>query len=274
MDKNSLIKEFLFEVKKNKKYSAISDDIVFNEIDRYIKSNPKIINVSKQPVKEIRSGLHRIYASYQIGKSSKREKFLEELKKDPRNIEIINEILLTAVSTKERLKDYPELYKNIFSITGKPETIIDLGAGINPVSYSYMNLEKLNYHSYDINEKDISFLNDFFKIMNKSGLDGKAEILDVSNLEKIKELPNADIIFMLKLLDLINMKNKKPGEDIIKSLINKTKFIIASFSTKTISGKPMNLPRRTGFEIMLKRNNLKFQTIKISNEIFYVISNS
>ncbi|MEK6952006.1 MAG: hypothetical protein AABX29_03250, partial [Nanoarchaeota archaeon] len=56
-------------------------------------------------------------------------------------------------------------------------------------------------------------------------------------------------------------------------LKNKTNFIVASFATKTLTKKSMKLPRRTGFEKMLLRNNLKFKSFSTNNEVFYVISN-
>ena len=46
----------------------------------------------------------------------------------------------------------------------KPKTIVDLGAGLNPFSCVYMDLNDFNYYSYDINEEDIKILNEFFKI--------------------------------------------------------------------------------------------------------------
>ena len=70
----------------------------------------------------------------------------------------------------------------------------------------------------------------------------------------------------------VMQKHKKTSEELIKIMINKTKFIVASFATKTITRKPMNLPKRKGFELMLQRINLKFTTIETDNEIFYIIS--
>jgi 16S rRNA (guanine(1405)-N(7))-methyltransferase len=266
-----IIPDFLKQVKKNKKYSSIADEIILEEISNYLKKN-KIEKITKQDIKEIRKNLHRIYSSYIRGKKSKRNKILEELKNSPDNLEMINRILATAVSTKERLDCYPKIYSEIFRLTIQPRTIMDIGCGLNPVSYLYMNLKELNYYAYDIDNEDIDFLNDFFQIQKPFGLNGKAQILNARNLKEISHLPSTDIVFLWKLIDLINTKNSKPSEELIKILINKTRFIVASFATRTIGGKPMNLPRRKGFELMLERNNLKFQTIKISNEIFYVIS--
>jgi len=267
----TLTTQLLLEIKKNKKYSTIADEIILEEIDNYLKKN-KIEKITKQDIKEIRSKLHRLYSSYLRGKKSKRNKFLEELRSNPKDLEIINKILCSAVSAKERLEDYENIYNQIFQITDKPKTIIDIGCGLNPISYQYMHISKLNYFAYDIDNEDINFLNEFFKIEKPYGLNGKAQILDAKNLKNVSSLPFSDIVFLWKLIDLINTKDAKPGEELIKLLMQKTKFIVASFATRTIGGRPMNLPRRKGFELMLERINLKFETIKTRNEIFYVIS--
>ena len=47
-------------------------------------------------------------------------------------------------STKERIDYYPKIYSEIFRIAGKPGIIADLGCGVNPFSFPYMNLKKLN----------------------------------------------------------------------------------------------------------------------------------
>tara|TARA_Y100000310_G_C20290875_1_gene627162 strand:- start:339 stop:668 length:330 start_codon:yes stop_codon:yes gene_type:complete len=108
--------------------------------------------------------------------------------------------------------------------------------------------------------------------MKSKGLNGKAEILDVRNNKKIFSLPSSDIILLFKVLDLIDKENHKPSEELIKILIKKTDFIIASFATKTITRKQMKYPKRKWFELMLERLNLKFKIIETSNEIYYVVS--
>ncbi|MDD5193085.1 MAG: hypothetical protein PHF67_00710 [Candidatus Nanoarchaeia archaeon] len=266
-----LINQILEKVKQNKKYRTISDEIVLDEIQNYLKKNPNE-SVNDLMIKSIRKNLHRLYSSYSRGKKHKKNKLLEELRKNQNDLEIIKKILGTVVSAKERLYEYEKIYSEIFKITGKPATILDLGCGLNPISFPFMNLKKLDYYAYDIDEEDIQFLNEYFKLMKSKGLNGRAQILNVRDFEKISKLPSSDLIFLLKIIDLIDINNHKSSEELIKILIKKTRFIVASFATRTISGKPMNLPRRRGFEFMLKRIGLKFETFSIKNEVFYVIS--
>jgi len=58
-----------------------------------------------------------------------------------------------------------DIYKNIFKITGIPKSIVDLGSGLNPFSCPYMSMDNLSYYAYDIDKKDIGFLNIYFELM-------------------------------------------------------------------------------------------------------------
>lgn len=270
-----LINNFLIEIKKNKKYSSISDEIIVGEIKNYINKNKikDTNNVTKGDIKEIRNRLHKSYASFQTKKKNKINIYLEELKKDLSNPAITNKLLSIALSTKERINDYSSIYNLIFEITGKPKSIIDLGAGFNIFSFPLMNLPSLTYYSYDLNKEDINHINNYISIMKNKGLTGNANILDVRNKKQISNLPSSDILFMFKLLDIIDKENHKPSEELLTNLFKnkKAKFIVASFATKTLTRKKMNHPHRKWFELMLERNNLKFKKIKTYNEIFYII---
>ncbi len=275
----SQIQEILEKVKQNKKYKTISNEIIIEEIQKYFKSNPqqKTSNkINKQTNKHIRAKLHKLYSSYQTKNKKHQDVYLQELKiavnkkSKTQILTSTNKLLSLTLSTKERLEDYKDIYKQIFKITKKPKTIIELGCGFNPLSYPYMALENLIYYTYDLDNQDIKFLNNYFKIIKPLGLNAKAKILDIRNINKLAKLPNSDIVFMFKLIDLLTTKQ---SEQIILSLLQKqkTKFIILSFALKTITRKSMNKPKRKWFELMLSRNNLKFQIFQTDNELFYVV---
>ncbi|MBR9704682.1 hypothetical protein GOV12_04670, partial [Candidatus Pacearchaeota archaeon] len=206
IESNELSNKILIEIKKSKKYQDISDEIIKDEIIKYLNKNPNLIKknkLKKNNLSQIKANLHRIYASYQTSNKNKRTKLINQLKDNKENPQIINDLLKTHRSTYERLIFYTSLYKDIFKITNKPETINDLGCGLNPISIPLMNLKKIKYHAYDIEKSEIIILNDFFNILK---IQAKADILDTKDLEKIKNIPNSDIIFMFKLIDLIDTK--------------------------------------------------------------------
>jgi len=251
--------ELVIEVKKNKKYKNISEDIVKAKVEEYISRNP--IFDEKIAVKEIRKELHRAHGSFR-GEAKKLGEYI--LKKDWENV------LRANKSTAERLANYDEIYQKIFEITGKPNSVLDLGCGLNPVSIPFMKLEKdFEYYGCDINEAEIVALNDFFKV---GGINGKAEALDLSDIENVRKLREADLCFMFKLVDILEKDGHKYAEEMIKILADKTRFIVVSFATRTLSGKKMKFAERGWIERMLARIEMKFEKLVFENEIFYVIS--
>jgi len=276
-DLNNLkdIEELVKKILQAKKYKSLAEEVVKAEVSSLLKSNPRWREYKEKFIlKQIKAQLHKIHGSFQIDKKTdkKRQELLEKLEENPENIDIIQDMLETNSSTKERVEIYSDIYTNIFELTGIPNSILDLGGGINPVSFYYMGLDnKTNYYAYDINEKDKDFLNEFFKI---ESINGKADTINLRRIESIKRLPSSDICFMFKVLDVLEKKGHKYSEELIKALFeyNKCRFIVVSFATKTITGKSMNYPYRGWIERMLQRVGFNFEILKFENEIFYVIS--
>src|SRR3989338_1633960 len=115
----------------------------------------------------------------------------------------------------------------------------------------------------ELSSKDCELLQNIFE---QQGIKGKVVRV---NLLKETALPRADMCFLFKILDVLDSKNHKLSERILKSL-NCT-WIIVSFSTTTLRHRIMNVPRRGWFERMLNRLQWKYHTITFENEIFYLI---
>lgn len=264
----------------------------------------------KAIVKQVRAVLHRSHGQYQTDELPKREKYLEELKQmmvegrirssasatqrshpppptsargvlklnqntellDEKMIALHSKILSTNISAKERRGLYPSIYREIFAITGSPKSILDIGSGINPVSFPFMGLSGIKYTALELSEKDCDFLVQYFTLMERF-VDAKAEPVDLVEIKKNPDLLKrfkADIAFIFKVIEPLELnKSHKIGEQMIEAV--KANWIVVSFATKTISGKPMNHPRRGWFEMMLKRLGHEYRIIEKENEIFYVI---
>lgn len=293
-----ILKEINKILAQNKK---VREKIETASLDKVSKSKE-----FKTIVKEVRAVLHRSHGQYQNDDVVKREKYLNELKeimakpdgfaKIPPTTpagrpvagkilnthsqslfsqEIINlhsKILSTNVSAKERLGIYPTIYSDIFAITGKPESILDLGSGINPVSFPFMNLPHVKYTALELSKKDCDFLIEYFAIMNEF-IEGHAESIDLVEINKNPSLLSklsADMAFLFKVIEPIELsKSHKIGETIMKNL--DCKWIIVSFATTTISGNRMNYPKRRWFEMMIHRLGYELKSMEKENEIFYII---
>jgi len=263
------------KIKEKREFSELNDALVREKLDETLRQNPKFKEFLgrkrsegyRKIIKLTRQKLHSAYGVFQKDKGRVMD-LLDELKRTENEHEIfsIHRMLLSSVlSTKERLPFYEELYTKIFAITGWPKSILDLGCGFNPMSFPFMRLEEVDYYAYDINEEDIRILNEYFGIMGDD-LNGKAKLF---KFEDYTEFPKADICFLFKVLDILDKKGHKKSEELIKSL--KCRWIVASFSTKTVSGKPMRHSYRGWMDRMLKRLGYEFKVLEFENEIFYVI---
>jgi len=237
------MKLLIQKIKEKKSLQNLDDSLMKEYVEKYLTEKTDINNEKsasfKKIVKEVRNELNRIYGCFIL--SNKLE-------------------LASHSSTKERIKIYPELYKKIFAITGKPNSILDISAGLNPLSYNYLNCTP-RYIATELTLIDVNNLNFWFK---KNRINAKALQL---NLYKSQNFPEADITFLFKTLDLLN--DFKLAEKIITSI--KSKYLVISFSTKTLKNKSMNHPKRGWIEQMLKRLNKEYTKLIYPNEIFYII---
>ena len=242
-------------IKQKKELSDIPDKIVKEYLDIYCKKHNITLAIIKKSeikiiLKDIRSQLHNLTGMFQ-----------KTLKNRPRLLEKnkLKELLKTHSSTAERLGFYPELKNLIFSL--KINSILDLACGLNPVALASKNSK---YYACDIKQDDLTIIKRFFK---KNNIKGKVFIYDLKKINN--NLPKTDLCILFKVLDIIEQKGHKLAEKIILSV--RSKYVLISFATKTLSGKSMRLERRIWLEKLLERLNYHYKIFNSKNEIFYLV---
>jgi 16S rRNA (guanine(1405)-N(7))-methyltransferase len=267
--------DIIHEILAKKELSGIEHSFVEAILEKELRKNPKLekqldkisarSEAYKSLIKSVRAIIRRNVSLYE-GDPRHREALLAELRQSSNSAqqeEIITHLLSTHASTNERLPFYDKVYKQIFAITGKPESVLDIGCGLNPVSFP----EDAKYVGVDIDRNLCSAVDQYFDIV---GMDGECRIVDVKGIQQIRNLPKSDVAFVFKLLELIEKgEGHKLSELLIQAL--PAKWVVVSFPTITSSQRPMKQPRRAWIELMLKRLNLKYEMFTIPNEIFYVI---
>jgi SAM-dependent methyltransferase len=280
MDILSILAE---DIKKKKELAGIEDSVVRKEINEYFRKyktfavlrtyqNEEQLKRSyeyKKALKKVRSNLHSSYGMFQIPKNSDeiKKEFLKKTEMSSLREEDYERALSLHRSTKERFQSYQSIYQQIFKQTGKPKIILDLGCGLNPLSVHYMNLNAFKYIASDIDKSSLEFIRQYFDL---GGINGETVILDLLNKDDLEKLSGiqADVCFLFKVLEI----DKRIAEPIF-SKVN-AKFIVVSFSTRSLSGKIMSNSERQWFEKMLSRLKYKFSIFKTENEIFYIIRKS
>lgn len=268
--------DIVHDILAKKELAGIEHSFVEAILDKELRRNPKLAKqldtlstrsaAYKDLIKAVRAVLRRNVSLYE-GNPSHRETLLAQLRQamtpDLRE-ETLAHLLSTHASTRERLQYYDAVYTEIFKRVGKPKTVLDIGCGLNPLSFPDRNTTII---CVDVDRALCTAVEEYFSI---AGIEGECHIVDARGMDQIKTLPKADVALVFKLLELLE---KKQGHKISENLIQAlpAKWVIASFPTVTSSGAPMRQPRRAWIELMLKRLKLDYSTFTIPNEIFYVI---
>lgn len=271
------IRELAEDIKRKKELRNLDPEFIIEKIEDFLESNHRIrerfeskglfrkSRECKELIKKVRAQLREIYGVFILKDYHKIEKYIAELKTGNKE-GIIKKILQAHQSTKERLPYYPQVYKRIFSVTGRPERILDLGCGLNPVAYPYLGCRPF-YIASDLSEKDCALLNEFFIVMKIKAIAFPYNLLHFKKTSYLEHL-NADVCFLFKVIDPVESQSRDFTEYLVKNL--PCKHLVVSFSTKSIGGRKSIRPeKRAWFEKILK--NFSYKSFEIPNEKFYII---
>lgn len=250
MKRNKLsLTEFIQLVKKKKELSDLDSSMIERFILEWCKhhKNFETLSFSEQKIllKEVRAKMRRASGMFATS----------EYKED----ETIDSLLSKHKSTSERQENYTEFINKLSSLL--PTSILDLGCGLNPLALLPL---KVPVTALDIREQELKIIE---REYSKQGIPIKIILQDLSL--GTSNLPQADIILVLKVLDLLSKKKREISRELLK--LN-SRFLIVSFPTCRLSGRRMEHPRRRWFEFILNKESKHFTVWETKNEIFYFIS--
>ncbi|MDD5649526.1 MAG: hypothetical protein PHF86_03800 [Candidatus Nanoarchaeia archaeon] len=244
------VQDVIDDLKKKRELSDLDNNFIKYRILNYLKKNEleekfkekgfSRTSIYNKLFKEIRKQLHEIYGVFRADK----------FKEHP--------------SIKERLVYYKEIYYKIFSITGKPKRILDLGCGLNPMSYEYLGC-KPYYYASDVSHYDLKQVNQFFKLNKIKGKTFSFNMID----ESYKSLPTVNVCFLFKVLESLEYIEKNISERIMKDI--KADWIVVSFAKKQIGGAKIRKAGRSWFRKILAKLKLYYVVQDIGDEIFFII---
>lgn len=222
----------------------------------------------KDLIKAVKSKLHQIYGAFLTEKDIRKINILlDSLEADKRIVrDISKDILLLHISTRERLEFYGALYREIFSITGKPKVILDLASGLNPYSIPWMNIEDpITYYAYDIDCLLIDSINRFFELIDLPKL---AVVKDVI-FEDVEE--EGELCFIFKFLPTAERIKKGSSKRLLENI--QAQFIVVSFPLKSISGREKGMLENYAviFEPIFRDNYDIIKKFILGEEIFYIL---
>jgi len=258
-----MIDEVVANILASKKYKDIAPMI----IERVCKKVAKKYVKKKDVLKATKSELHTIHEVFLLKDSHKNATtLLSMFTKNCDMAQLCAKMMQLHVSTKERLGDIEDIYQFISEYVKSDSIVIDIGCGFSPFALPLLHEQPKSYMAYDVNIETIHLLNRYFSQTGQEQY--QAEILDA-----VSDTPSfeVDMVFMFKLLPLLQQQKKGRGFSILEEL--SFKRAIVSFPLKSISGKDKGM---ASFYSKLMDDNLPASINVIdkaifSNEMFYVL---
>ncbi len=225
------VDRFVHELLNSRKYCELGlpevtvRDLIQQEIPKY--------RTAKEAFKAVRQKLHNIVAPYlgDVDYQRASEDLLNAFASgDPQQVRAVCEALLRShASTRERLTDLRAFYEQLFTITGQPDSILDLACGMNPFAFSWMMLPTtVRYYAYDIHHPRVALINQYFSLI---GLQPLAEVRDVLvDPPKVE----AEVAFFFKEAHRFEQRRRGCNRDFWRAL--RVKWLLVSLPVKDLTG--------------------------------------
>ncbi|MBI3622909.1 hypothetical protein HY212_02400 [Candidatus Pacearchaeota archaeon] len=220
MDKNELIEK----ITQKKEFSQLP----FRDVELAFEKFDKPKNADYQKIKLTRQFLRKIFSGF----SSR--KVLHKRDED------IEWFLMKHKSTKERFPFYEEVYSRCFK--GFPESfsVIDLGVGINGLSYGFFKKlgKKVDYVGVEAVGQFVELMNYYFK---KEKIKGKAiheSLFELNKIEKIiKQTEDKKIIFLFKVIDSLEVMKRDYSKELLEEIVPLSDRVAVSFATHSLGAR-------------------------------------
>ena len=213
MNKTELIKKIM----QKKEFSQLPKKDVERVFRRF--DNEKYSDIEK--VKLTREILNKVFWGFRSQKLLSPKNKSEEW------------ILRKHLSTRERLPYYSKVYNKIFGNL-KQASVVDLGAGVNGVSYLHFPL-KVDYVGVEAVGQLVKLANNYFK---KTKLKAKIHHFSLFELDKVKRIikktKKPRVVFLFKVLDGLEIIERDYSKKLLKEIMSLVDKIVVSFATKSM----------------------------------------
>jgi 16S rRNA (guanine(1405)-N(7))-methyltransferase len=169
-------------------------------------------------------------------------------------------------STRERLPILDRFYADLWAVTGKPRSILDLGCGLNPLSLPWMGLEAgCRYIPLDIDRERIHFLNRYLIL---AGLSPLARCQDV--LVRPPDDP-VDVALLLKMSPTLERQEPGATARLLEAL--PAAWAAVSFAVKSLGGREKGMPAtyQQGFLALAETRRWAVTRLGFGSELVFVV---
>lgn len=272
MTKEVDVETVVTAVKQSARYQETSEATIRKLAEEAVRQYKK----SKPAIKAVRTRLHSIMAPYlgdpdYVAEAARLTAVFAAA--DEANIEAVClDCLHAHLSTRERLPILTEFYQQIFAVTGKPHSLMDIACGLNPLALRWMGLEAANgqlpetlrFYAYDIHEGRIAFINHYLQL---EGLRPLAMLQDIA-----LEPPQAevDVALFLKEMPRFERNYGGRGRPLLQQI--RAKYLVLSFpSVSTHGGRNLTNRYREFMAQLIEGHEWPLTELLFDGELVFVV---
>ncbi len=178
----------------------------------------------------------------------------------------LEKMLSRHASTRERLpvSDIDALYEQVFAITGRPRSVLDLACGIHPI---YLGARGIETVGVDISGGAVSAVNGFHEIYEAPVSAVCADLLCPGAVPKRR----FDMALLLKLLPLLERQRGGAARDVMNAV--NAAWLVCSFPTRTLGGRNVGMAANYAewMEGHLPEGFAAEGRFETGNELFYIL---
>ena len=178
----------------------------------------------------------------------------------------LERMLSRHASTRERLplEDMDALYERIFGVTGRPNSVLDLACGVNPI---YLGARGVPTTGVDISGCAVEAVNRFGEVYGKPVRAICADLLCPGAIPP----EHFDAALLFKLLPLL--ERQRAGAALkVMSAVN-ADWLVVSFPTRTMGGRNVGMAVQYSawMEARVPPGRSVADRFETENELFYIL---
>ncbi|MGQ0606998.1 MAG: 16S rRNA methyltransferase [Chloroflexota bacterium] len=144
--------------------------------------------------------------------------------------------LRAHASTRERVEHLDAFYDGIWSLTGEPGSLMDLGCGLNPLSLPWMGIgPDANYLASDVDRRPLGTVSSFLELV------GQPHRVDVRDVVGTTPTDAADVALLLKLVTTIDRQDRAAAARMLGAL--RVRHAVVSFPKRSLGGRGSGMER-------------------------------
>ena len=178
---------------------------------------------------------------------------------------LTNKVLKDSILGKDRLKNhisskkrnYDEFYKKIFNEIEAPDSIIDLGCGVNGFSYNFINKEfqNVNYTGIEAAGQLVTQMNTYFQKESLNAKSIQEDLFNINNVLKVlKNSPKKRMVFMFQVIDALENLEKDFSKMFIEEISKECESIAITLPTESLGGRKKFQVKRAWITQFLEEN--------------------